>query len=49
MHTKVALMLARLGRLPEAQTELEAALKIDANFQPASQMLKDVLGRLKAK
>ncbi|HYL97033.1 MAG TPA: tetratricopeptide repeat protein, partial [Terriglobales bacterium] len=43
LRTKMALMLARLGRLPEAQQELEAALKIDPNFQPAKQMLQDVL------
>ena len=42
-------MLARLGQLPEAQAELETALKIDANFQPARQMLKDVETRLKGK
>jgi Tfp pilus assembly protein PilF len=45
VHTKMALMLARLGRLPEAQTELETALKLDANFAPAKQMLQDVLRR----
>ena len=47
--TKMALMLARLGRLQEAQSELEAALKIDPNFQPAKQMLQDVAARLKGK
>jgi tetratricopeptide (TPR) repeat protein/mono/diheme cytochrome c family protein len=47
LHTKIALMLARLGRLPEAQSELEAALKIDPNFQPARQMLKDVQARIR--
>jgi len=41
--TKTALMLARLGRLSEAQSELEAALKIAPDFQPAKQMLQDVL------
>lgn len=49
VHTKIALMLARLGRLPEAQSELEAALKINPNFQPARQMLQDVLARIQAK
>jgi len=29
--------------LTEAQEELEAALKVDPNFQPAKQMLQDVL------
>lgn len=47
LQTKMALMLARLGRLQEAQAELEAALKIDPNFQPAQKMLQDVLARLK--
>jgi tetratricopeptide (TPR) repeat protein len=47
LQTKMALMLARLGRLQEAQTELEAALKIDPNFQPAQKMLQDVRARLK--
>jgi tetratricopeptide (TPR) repeat protein len=42
LHTKMALMLARLGRFPEAQSELEAALKIDPAFVPAQRMLADV-------
>jgi Flp pilus assembly protein TadD len=45
VHTKMGLMLARLGRLAEAHTELETALKIDPNFAPAKQMLQDVLRR----
>jgi Flp pilus assembly protein TadD len=47
IHTKTALMLARLKRLTEAQSELEAALKLDPNFGPAKQMLQDVLSRMK--
>ena len=47
--TKMALMLARLGRFPEAQSQLESALKIDPDFQPAKRMLEDVNARLKAK
>lgn len=49
IHTKAALMLARLGRFPEAQSELESALKIDPNFAPAKKMLQDVLSRGKEK
>jgi tetratricopeptide (TPR) repeat protein/mono/diheme cytochrome c family protein len=45
IHTKIALMLARLSRLREAQSELEAALKIDPAFVPAQRMLQDVLSR----
>jgi tetratricopeptide (TPR) repeat protein len=47
IHTKTALMLARLGRLGEAQAELEAALKLNPEFGPAKQMLQDVLARTK--
>ncbi|HEY2016291.1 MAG TPA: tetratricopeptide repeat protein [Bryobacteraceae bacterium] len=47
LHTKIALMLARLGKLQEAQAELEAGLKIDPGFQPAQKMLQDVVARLK--
>ncbi len=48
-HTKIALMLARLGRLPEAQEELGTALKMDANFQPARQLMAAVEAKLKEK
>jgi tetratricopeptide (TPR) repeat protein len=47
VHTKIALMLARLARLPEARTELEAALKLNPAFAPAQRMLEDVDARLK--
>ncbi len=46
VHTKMALMLARLSRFPEAQSELEAALKLDPAFAPAQRMLQDVRARL---
>jgi len=49
MRTKMALMLARLGRFPEAQTELESALKLDAKFAPAQKMLDDVKRRIEGK
>jgi Flp pilus assembly protein TadD len=47
IHTKSALMLARLARLPEAQSELEAALKLNPNFAPAKQLLQDILSHMK--
>jgi tetratricopeptide (TPR) repeat protein len=46
LHTKMALMLARGGQFQEAQSELETALRIDPNFSPARQMLKDVQTKL---
>jgi len=45
VHTKMALMLARLNRLADAKAELEAALKLNPAFAPAQQLLKDVLSR----
>jgi tetratricopeptide (TPR) repeat protein len=47
IHTKSALMLARLTRLAEAQSELESALKLNPNFAPAKQLLQDVLSHIK--
>ena len=49
LHTKIALMHARQGQFPEAQAELEAALKIDPAFPPAMQMMRDIEARLKGK
>jgi tetratricopeptide (TPR) repeat protein len=46
IHTKMALMLARLSRFPEAKTELESALQINPAFAPAQKLLKDVLAQL---
>jgi tetratricopeptide (TPR) repeat protein len=45
MRTKMALMLARLGRLGEAQGELQEALKIDPAFLPAKRLLDDIRRR----
>ncbi len=47
VHTKMALMLARLGRLSEADSEVSEALKLDANFQPAHQLQQAVAAKLK--
>jgi len=47
VHTKMALMLARLARFTEAKTELEAALRLNPGYAPAKQMLQDVEARLK--
>ena len=47
VHTKMALMLARLGKFAEAKTELEEALKLKPDFGPAQNMLRDVEARLK--
>ncbi len=46
VHTKMALMLARLGRFAEARTELETALKLKPDFAPAQRMLEDVRKRM---
>jgi len=42
LHTKTALMLARLGRFPEAQTELEKAVALEA----ATASLHCLLGKI---
>lgn len=47
VHTKMALMLARLGKFSEAKAELDAALKLKPDFTPAQRMLADVEARLK--
>jgi tetratricopeptide (TPR) repeat protein/mono/diheme cytochrome c family protein len=49
MRTKMALMLARLGRFSEAKTELEAALAADVAFEPAKRLLVDIEKRLTGK
>lgn len=47
VHTKIALMLARLSRFAEARSELESALKLDPAFVPAQRMMQDIAARLK--
>ena len=47
IHTKAALMLARLSRFAEAQAEFENALKLNPEFAPAKQMLRDIQARVK--
>jgi tetratricopeptide (TPR) repeat protein len=45
LHTILGVGLARLGRLKDAQSELEAALKIDPAYQPARNALAAVQGK----
>ena len=45
LHTILGVGLLRLGHLKEAQAELEAALHIDANYQPARQALAAIQGK----
>ncbi len=49
LHTKSALMLARLGRFAESRSELDIALKVDPAFIPAQRMLADLQKRLQEK
>lgn len=46
LHTNVGIELARLGRFSEAQSELEAAVRIKPSFQPAITALAAVHSRL---
>jgi Flp pilus assembly protein TadD len=45
LHTILGVGLLRLGHLKEAQAELEAALRIDSNYQPAKQALAAIQGK----
>jgi Flp pilus assembly protein TadD len=45
LHTILGVGLLRLGHLKEAQSELEAALRIDPNYQPAKQALAAIRGK----
>jgi tetratricopeptide (TPR) repeat protein len=45
LHTILGVGLLRLGHLKEAQSELEAALRIDPNYQPAKQALAAIQGK----
>ena len=46
LHTNLGVALAQLGRLNEAQPELEAALRIDPNLQPAKKALAAVQAQM---
>lgn len=46
LHTSLGVTLAQLGRLNEAQPELEAALRIDPNLQPAKKALAAVQAQM---
>lgn len=45
LHTILGVGLLRLGHLKEAQSELEAAVRIDPNYQPAKQALAAIRGK----
>jgi tetratricopeptide (TPR) repeat protein len=48
LHTSLGVALARLGRLTEALPEIEAALRIDANLEPAKKALAAIQAQVKA-
>jgi Flp pilus assembly protein TadD len=45
LHTILGVGMLRLGHLKEAQAELESALRIDPNYQPARQALAAIQGK----
>jgi Flp pilus assembly protein TadD len=45
LHTILGVGLLRLGRLRDAQAELESALRIDPDYQPAKQALAAIQGK----
>ena len=45
LHTSLGMALAKLNRLNEAKSELEAALRINPRFQPAQQALAAIQGK----
>jgi len=45
LHTNLGVVLARSGLLDQARAELEAALRIDPNFEPASRALRAISGK----
>jgi Flp pilus assembly protein TadD len=45
LHTSLGAALARLGQVNEAQSEFEAAVRIDPNFEPAKQALAAIQHR----
>jgi Flp pilus assembly protein TadD len=48
LHTSLGVALARLGRLTEALPEIEAALRIDPNLEPAKKALAAIQAQVKA-
>ncbi|HXK04041.1 MAG TPA: tetratricopeptide repeat protein [Verrucomicrobiae bacterium] len=49
LHARLGVSLGRLGRLPEAEAELQAALKIDPTLDQAKRALAIVQARMKGK
>jgi len=39
LHTSLGAALARLGRMNEARNELETAVRLNPNFEPAQKLL----------
>ena len=49
LHTNLGVTRVQLGRFNEVQTELEAALSIDPNSEPARKALTAVQAQIKVK
>ncbi|HEY1337363.1 MAG TPA: tetratricopeptide repeat protein, partial [Bryobacteraceae bacterium] len=47
LHGRLGVALGRMGKLAEAQSELEAALRIDPTLEPAKRALEIVKSRMK--
>jgi tetratricopeptide (TPR) repeat protein len=45
LHTSLGAALARLGRMSEAQAELQSALRANPNFEPAQRILAEIQRR----
>ena len=45
LHTSLGAALARLGRMSEAQAELQSALRVNPNFEPAQRILAEIQSR----
>jgi tetratricopeptide (TPR) repeat protein len=45
LHTSLGAALARLGRMSEAQAELQSALRANPNFEPAQRILAAIQSR----
>jgi len=42
LHSSLGVVLARLGRISEARSELETALRMDPNLAPAKKALEQL-------